>query len=539
MGPYDAIIIGAGHNGLVTATYLARAGWSTVVLEGAPVIGGAVQSGEITRPGFVHDLYSTNQNSFLGGPVWAELGEDLRRHGLSYASSPYPYANAYPDGASLRVYQDAQRTLASLREHDQRDASGWAELHELFERYSPLLFGIYGSTLPSIGLGRELLRGARALGVRGLADVAQLLLASTRELADAYLHSREAKALLACWGMHLDYGPDVAGGALFPFIECFADMRAGMSIVRGGAGGLIDALAGLLRERGGEIRPASPVVRIEVDQGRAMAVQLRSGERIVARRAIIASVTPTALYGQLLRAGDAPERVQRAAARWQYGPGTMMLHLALDGPVPWRDGELGRFAYVHVAPHVEQLAETYTDAANGILPRSPLLVVGQSSVVDPTRAPTGKHVVWVQVRAVPARVRGDRCEQIQARDWRQIAEPYADRVLAKLEDYAPGLGALILARRVLSPLDLERHDPNLVGGDNGAGSHHLRQSFMLRPLPGWSAYRTPIDGLWMTGAATWPGAGVTGVPGYLTARAVLAAAAGPRRPWRAARQRLR
>jgi phytoene dehydrogenase-like protein len=200
----------------------------------------------------------------------------------------------------------------------------------------------------------------------------------------------------------------------------------------------------------------------------------------------------------------------------------MMIHLALSAPPRWAaGGDLGEFAYVHIAPYVEDLAETYTAASNGLLPKSPLLIVGQSSAVDPTRAPEGRAVLWVQVRAQPAEIRGDAAGEIAARDWTEAAEPYADRVMAKLSQYAPGIEDLVLQRAVLTPRDLEAHDPNLVGGDSVAGSHHLRQNFIFRPIPGYSNYRTPVEGLFMTGAATWPGGGVTGLSGQLAAKAVL------------------
>jgi phytoene dehydrogenase-like protein len=217
-----------------------------------------------------------------------------------------------------------------------------------------------------------------------------------------------------------------------------------------------------------------------------------------------------------------PQPVREAAARYRFGPGTMMIHLALSAPPKWAaGGDLGEFAYVHIAPYVADLAETYTAASNGLLPKSPLLIVGQSSAVDPTRAPDGQAVLWVQVRAQPAEIRGDAAGEITARDWTHAADPFADRVMEKLSQYAPGIQELVLKRAVLTPLDLEAHDPNLVGGDSVAGSHHLRQNFIFRPMAGYSNYRTPIEGLFMTGAATWPGGGVTGLSGHLTAKAVL------------------
>ena len=192
-----------------------------------------------------------------------------------------------------------------------------------------------------------------------------------------------------------------------------------------------------------------------------------------------------------------------------------MVHLALGGSVPWHAGtDLSKFAYVHVGPYQEDLRRTYNDARAGLLPMEPMLVVGQASAVDQTRAPAGRHTLWIQVRVVPSVITGDAARAIESHDWDAVREPFADRVLAKLERYAPGVGKLVLARKVFTPVDLERLNPNLIGGDSLAGSMHLRQSFLLRPIPGQTRYRTGVDGLWMVGAATWPGAGVNALSGY-------------------------
>lgn len=518
---YDVVVIGAGHNGLVAAAYLARAGMSTLVLERNERVGGAVASGEITRPGFVHDLFATNQNLFLGSPAFAELGDDLARHGLRFATTDRPYSNVFPDGRSLRVHQDADRTRALLELHDAGDAAGWDRLLALYDRFAPVLFELYGTRMPSREVLRQLARARRSLGAEGLDELAQLVASSTRALGDDFFATPEAKALVASWGMHLDFGPDVAMGALFPFLELFTDMRNGMSVVEGGAGRLPEALAGIVREAGGEVRTSSPVRRVTVDDGRATAVDLVSGERVEASRAVVANLTPGVLFAGMVPPESLPDGFRRRVARYAYGPGTMMIHAALSDPLAWAAGEdLHEFGYVHVAPYVDDMARTYAEALAGLMPSSPTLVVGQTTAVDPSRAPAGGHVLWVQVRMVPSRIDGDAAGSIEARRWEDAKQPVAERVLDKLERYAPGTRDRLLDWTVLGPDDLERHNPNLVGGDSVGGSHHLSQNLLFRPVPGWSSYRTPVDRLWMVGAGTWPGAGVNAISGRLAAQMI-------------------
>lgn len=509
----DVVIIGAGHQGLVAAVILAEAGLRPLVLEAAERPGGAVASAELTVPGLVHDVAATNMNLFLGSPFYAAHAEELTALGLRFAKSEHPYASAFPDGVSLRVSCDEAATLAMWREHSSADAAGFQELRKVFDDFAAAYLPIYANPFPSAEARHTLAALRKRSSGTGIGELAQILLSTTRALGDRYFATPEAKSLLAAWGMHLDYGPDVAGGAVFPLLEVYADMLGGMSIVEGGAGKLADALTALVVAKGGEVRCSSPVTAIETGKVGVTAV-VAGGERIPVKRVISTAVLPHT--AKMLPPGALPASATKAAERYRFGPGTFMLHLATTAPLPWTDERLADFAYVHLGPYVDDMARTYTQSLAGELPDEPLLVVGQTSVVDPTRvSPDGHTAVWIQVRTVPGEL-----------DWEVEAAPFAERVLDKLEQYAPGARSVIAAKAWLSPRDLEAHDANLVGGDSVSGSHHLDQFLGLRPSLAMSRYKTPVYRLYLAGAGTWPGGGVNAISGQLAAQTLLREKAG-------------
>jgi phytoene dehydrogenase-like protein len=516
---FDAIFVGAGHNSLACAAHLASKGWKVAVFERNAVIGGAVRTGEYTLPGFRHDFGAMNLSLFAGSAFHRKYANELKARGLEFVPVADCFASAFPDGRWFGVSTDIERTASRMAAFSQADAAAWRRLVAAFPGEAEHLFRLLGSPMTFGALSGFAWHAWRRKGTGGLLDMVRLLLSSPRAWLSENFESPEVRATLAAWGMHLDAAPDIAGGAVFPYLESMASQSFGMVIGRGGADTVVRALEKMLTAAGGKVFASAEVAEITMAGGRATGVRLASGETHMAAKAVIAGVAPTALPGRLLPNGSGDAGFDAAMRKFRYAPGTMMIHLALDDLPDWKAGaELRRFAYVHLAPSLDTMARAYQQALAGLLPEEPVLVVGQPTAADPSRAPADKHVLWVQVRMLPAGIRGDAAGEIAPDHWDRVKERYAERVLSIIESYAPGLKAKVLGRAVFSPLDLERENPNLVGGDQICGSHHLSQNFLFRPARGFARWATPVERLHLIGAATWPGAGTGAGSGFLLAQ---------------------
>ena len=511
---FDVLIIGSGINGLSAAALLSKKGKKILVLEGADSFGGAVRTEEVTLPGFKHDLFATNLSLFIGGGVMAALKDDLIANGLEFISSDKPYCSLFSNGKMIGITKDREKNLETLKTVAPGDVEAWKKLTEKFGALTPYLFPILGTELPSFAAARFLFKTWRNIGTQETLNLIRMLLQSSRAFTEEHFIHPETRALAAIWGMHLDYGPDISGGALFSFLESIGGQEFGMVLGKGGAKNLIDSLVRTIEHNGGELRSNVEVSEIIVESSRAIGVSTKSGERIFARN-IIANVNP-ALLPNLLQ--DRHE--SQALHNFRPGLGTMMIHLALAELPSWIDPEAKSFNYVHIAPDIDEMGITYAHAAAGLLPVTPALIIGQPTVSDPSRAPEGKHVLWIQVRVLPLDIRGDAGTSITSNTWDEAAEQYADRIMDNLEKYAPGIKGHVLARKVLSPSDLERYNPNLIKGDSLGGSHHPAQFFFLRPTPGWIRHRTPIKSLFICGSGTWPGGGVGGGSGLMVSKLI-------------------
>ena len=509
---FDAVLIGAGHNALAAAFHLAKRGWKVAVYEQAKVAGGAVKTQELTLPGFRHDWAAMNLSLFAGSAFFKTHASDLTAQGAAFVPVNRPFASAFAGGTWCGVATDIAETTRNIARFSARDAETWQRLVDGFAKEAPHLFGLLGSRMNLSAFAYFILKTLRGKGVAGSLDLAQFLLKSPRAYLTETFEAPEVRAMLGAWGMHLDFAPDVAGGALFPYLEGMAGQAFGMAIGQGGADTIIRAMVKGIEAHGGRVETGAAVARILKDGDKANGIELADGRRIAARH-VIAGVAPSALAR--LSGGTEPA-FDKAMQDFRHAPGTMMIHLALDSLPDWTAGDaLKSYAYVHLAPSLDQMARTYQEAEAGLLPSEPILVVGQPTVFDPSRAPEGKHVLWVQVRMAPGTILGDSAGEITATSWPEAAEPFTERALTLLDRYAPGIRSKILGRHVVTPTDLERDNPNLVGGDQVCGSHHIAQNFLFRPARGHTDGSTPIKNLHLTGAAVWPGAGTGAGSGFL------------------------
>lgn len=460
-----------------------------------------------------------NLNLFAGSAFHKKYVNELKSAGLEFVPATECFSSVFPDGRWLGVSTDLEKTAGRIKQFSASDAEIWSELAAGFPQEVEAIGSILGSPMSMRSIAGNFWRIWRSKGTAGTLELLRLLLSSPRAWLNETFDSEQVKAMMAAWGMHLDFAPDIAGGAVFPYLESMANQNFGMVLGKGGADSMTSALTAFYSNAGGTLVTGAEVSEILTEGGTAKGVRLANGEDIHASKAVIANVTPGALVSTLLPQGTGSQKFDSAGRKFVHAPGTMMIHLALDSLPDWKAGdELKSFAYVHLAPTLDTMASAYTHAISGQLPDMPVVVVGQPTVLDPSRAPDGKHVLWIQVRVLPANVTGDASGELEPASWDDLKDRYADRVLDIIESYAPGLRGKILGKSVFSPSDMERENPNLVGGDQICGSHHLSQNFFFRPVPGYARWNTPIDKLHMVGAATWPGAGVGAASGFMLAQ---------------------
>jgi phytoene dehydrogenase-like protein len=515
--PYDAIIIGGGHNGLVAAAYLARAGRKVLVLERRPVLGGAAVTEEVF-PGFKFSVFSYVV-SLLRPEIIRDL--DLPRHGLQILPLEST-VTPLDDGDYLASWSDADESRRELARHSLRDADAMPVFGRAMQHMAMAVKPILGMVPPDpASLAPSDLRGLlslgrhfRSLGAERFNLLYKLMTMSSADFLDEWFEFDALKATKSASGIIGTFlGPRSPGSAYVLLHHYMGEIDGAFrawGFQKGGTGGISEAIAGAAQAFGAQIRTGASVERVLVKGGRARGVALTSGEEIAARD-VVSALDPRRTFTQLVDPRELPDELVAGVQRYRFRGSSGKVNLALDGlpeftcmpgPGPHLRGAFS------ISPSIEYLERAYDDAKYGEFSRQPYMDIVIPSMIDPGMAPPGKHVMSIFVQYAPYHLNGG---------WNdERREAFGDAVVDTLSRYAPNLKSRILHRQVLTPADIERIT-GLTEGNIFQGELALHQLFFLRPVPEWARYRTPIRGYWQCGAGTHPGGGIMGASGRLAA----------------------
>ena len=518
----DVVVVGAGHNGLVCACYLAKAGLDVTVLERREVVGGACVTEELI-PGYRCSTASL-VTSLFRPEIVADL--DLASHGLEFIPRNPSVVALFPDGRHLMLGSDEGECVREIGKFSKADAEAYPAYGRTMRRLASFVEPYLMNPLPALNGGagsaaKAALRSALDLPDDDLAQLVELLVGSAAGFLDRWFESDAIKTPLVIDGITgVDASPSMPGSAYLMLYHMTGGTEVGRPAwgqVRGGMGGITSALASAASSHGATIRTSAPVAEILVDDGRARAVVLESGEEVRAR-AVVSATDPHTTFVRLLEPDDLPSTFRRAVENRRFDGVAMKMHLALDRLPRINgfdgDGEPGpqHHGTLLIAPSLDYLEEAYADARAGRPSRSPHIECTLPSVLDPSVAPEGKHLMGIYLQYTPY--------SLESGSWDELKESYGDRVLECMEEYMPGITESVVERCVLSPVDLERR-LGLTGGDLYHGAMTLEQLFFARSAQGSSSHHTPVEGLYACGSGTHPGGGVFGVPGRNGAKVVL------------------
>ena len=502
----DAVVIGAGHNGLVAAAMLADAGWDVLVLEAQPEPGGAVKSAELF-PGYVSDLYSAFYPLSVASPVLRGL--NLEDHGLRWTHAPavVGHARSADDDDAPVIYRDVDRTAEDLERRHRGDGDRWRALFEQWLRVKDAVLSTLFAPFPPV---RGPVRLLRKLGTADALRLAHLLLLPAGVMAEQLFNGEAARLLLLGNAMHADVPIDAPGSGVMGYLLIMMGQDGGFPVPVGGAGRLTAALVDRARSSGARIECGREVDAVEVRGGRAVAVHTADGATVSVRRAVIADTSAPRLYRDLLPADVVPDAVIEAMDHFVWDTPVLKVNYALDAAVPWRSKSLSEAGTVHIGADHDGLIRWMADLNTGTVPLHPFLLFGQMTTADPSRSPAGTESAWAYTH-LPRGVADD-----------ASADQLSAAVDLVLDRHAPGFSDHVIGKTLQRPSDLEASDANLHSGAVNGGTSQLFQQLIFRPAPGFGRAETPVENVYLGSAGASPGGGVHGVCGRNAARAALA-----------------
>jgi phytoene dehydrogenase-like protein len=514
---FDAVVIGSGPNGLVAANNLVDAGWDVLILEAQADPGGTVRTGQITVPGFHHDLFSAFYPLGAASPAFARL--QLEDHGLRWLRAPVALAHPTPDGNCAVIAPERERTATSLDAYTAGDGKEWIELMARWDVVGNDLVRALLTPFPPV---RSALALMSRIGLKGLLELGRTGISPVRRLAEEHFRGEGGRLLLAGNALHADLSPETAGSGLFGWMLCALAQTVGFPVPEGGAGSLTTALVTRFQSAGGQIRCGERVDQVIVSNGRAVGVRTAGGEKVLARHAVLADVDAPQLYQDLLSETPLPTALQADLRHFQWDAGTVKVDWALDAPVPWSAPDARLAGTVHLADDLDHLTRWSADLATSTIPARPFILFGQQSMTDSARQPRGSETAWAYTH-VPRQIKHDAGGQISGKWDADDEEAIADRLETRVEEFAPGFRSSIRGRHVFTPPKFEKYDANLNGGAINGGTSQLHQQLVFRPIPGMGRAGTFVSGLYLASASAHPGGGVHGACGANAARAALAA----------------
>ena len=504
---WDAVVVGAGHNGLVGANLLADAGWSVLVLEANPTPGGGVRTAELAAPGFRSDLCSAFYPLTNASPPM--LGLDLGAYGLRWRHDRHvPLVHLLPDDRAVTLSRDLAETAASVEQFAPGDGEAWQREYAAFQAIRDDVLQALLSPFPPV---RSSLRLLRQLGTADALRTVRMATLSTRQYGRERFGGQGAPLLIAGNALHADLTLDAAGSAVLGWILAMLAQEVGYPVAEGGAQSITDALVRRLESRGGELRCGVRVTKVLVRDGAAVAVRTADGDVLGARNAVLADVPAPALYADMVGLEHLPSRVADDLRRFEWDDATVKVDWALSAPVPWSNPAASRAGTVHLDLDLPGIGRYALDLEDGTVPRRPFVVAGQMTTADPSRSPAGTEALWAYTH-VP-----------RGLTWTpELTAEVADRMQATFERHAPGFGDRVIGRAVTDPAGIEAENPSMVDGAIGGGTAALFQQLVFRPIPGLGRADTPVDRLFLASSSAHPGGGVHGACGSNAARAALA-----------------
>ncbi len=504
----DAVVIGAGHHGLVAASMLADAGWDVLVLEAQPAPGGAVRSAELT-PGYITDLFSSFYPMTVASPAMAALG--LEEHGLRWSRAPavVGHPSSATDDDPPIVYPDPARTATELARREPTDGDNWWRAVELWQKIKAPLLDAMLAPFPPV---RPMLRLLLKLGTADAVRLARLLIQPANAMAGQLFDGEALRMLLLGNAMHADVPPDAPVSGAMGFLMTMLAQDGGWPVPVGGSGQLTAALVRRAGSAGARIECNQNVSRIQVRGGRAVGVTTAGGLTVRARRAIVADVTAPRLFCDMLPEDAVPAGLRHELEHYAWDPPVVKVNYALNGTIPWRAKSLSGVGTVHLGADADGLLRWMADLNTRVVPEHPFMLLGQTTTADPSRSPQGTESVWAYTH-LPRNVADDAAAERLAKSMDHV-----------IEEHAPGFGSAVIDRFVQRPSDLEASDANLHLGALNGGTAQLQQMLIFRPAPGMGRAETPVEGLYLGSASATPGGSVHGACGRNAANAALAAA---------------